>query len=95
MKLDVNFKERLLLSLSAMWAFEMSYSKFGNCSTGTSIRKVSTWYETVNFLRRVSSIQFSRSVVSDSLRPHELQHARPPYPSPTPGVHSNSRPSSR
>ena len=39
-------------------------------------------------------VQFSRSVVSDSLRPHELQHARPPCPSPTPGVHSNSRPSS-
>ena len=42
-----------------------------------------------------SSFQFSRSVVSDSLRPHELQHARPSCPSPTPGVHSNSRPSSR
>ena len=39
--------------------------------------------------------QFSRSVVSDSLWPHESQHARPPCPSPTPGVHSNSRPSSR
>ena len=38
------------------------------------------------------SVQFSRSVVSDSLRPHELQHARPPCPSPTPGVHSNSHP---
>ena len=37
-----------------------------------------------------SSVQFSRSVVSDSLRPHELQHARPPCPSSTPGVHSNS-----
>ena len=35
--------------------------------------------------------QFSRSVVSDSLRPHESQHARPPCPSPTPGVHSDSR----
>ena len=34
-----------------------------------------------------SSVQFSRSVVSDSLRPHESQHARPPCPSPTPGVH--------
>ena len=33
--------------------------------------------------------QFSHSVVSDSLRPHELQHARPPCPSPTPGVHPN------
>ena len=41
------------------------------------------------------SVQFSRSVVSDSLRPHELQHARPPCPSPTPRVHPNSRPSSR
>ena len=42
-----------------------------------------------------SSVQFSRSVVSDSLRPHESQHARPPCPSPTPRVHSNSPPSSR
>ena len=40
-----------------------------------------------------SSVQFSHSVVSDSLRPHESQHARPPCPSPTPGVHSNSCPS--
>ena len=42
-----------------------------------------------------SSVQFSRSVVSNSLRPHELKHARPPCPSPTPGVHSDSRPSSQ
>ena len=35
------------------------------------------------------SVQFSHSVVSDSLRPHELQHVRPPCPSPTPGVYSN------
>ena len=41
------------------------------------------------------SVQFSRSVVSDSLRPHESQHARPPCPSPTPAVYSNSCPSSR
>ena len=41
------------------------------------------------------SVQFSHSVVSDSLRPHELQHARPPCPLPTPGVHSNSCPLSR
>ena len=38
------------------------------------------------------SFHFSRSVVSDSLRPHESQHAWPPCPSPTPGVHSDSRP---
>ena len=42
-----------------------------------------------------SSVQFSHSVMSDSLRPHESQHARPPCPSSTPGVHSNSRPSSQ
>ena len=43
----------------------------------------------------LSLSQFSRSVVSDSLQPHESQHARPPCPSSTPGAHSNSCPSSR
>ena len=47
-------------------------------------------YKGVHF----SSVQFSRSVVSDSLRPHELQHVRPPCPSPSPGDHSDSSPSS-
>ena len=42
-----------------------------------------------------SWVQFSRSVVSDSLRPHESQHVRPPCPSPTPGIHPDSCPSSR
>ena len=42
-----------------------------------------------------SSVQFSHSVVSDSLRPHESQHARPPCPSPTPGVHPNPCPLSQ
>ena len=42
-----------------------------------------------------SSVQFSRSVVSDSLWSHESQHTRPPCPSPTPGVHSDSRPLSQ
>ena len=41
---------------------------------------------------RSSSVQLSRSVMSDSLRPHESQHARPPCPSPTPGVYPNSCP---
>ena len=41
------------------------------------------------------SVQFSHSVLSDFLRPHELQHTRPPCSSPTPGVHSDSRPSSQ
>ena len=42
-----------------------------------------------------SSVQFIRSVMSDSLQPHESQHARPPCPSPTPGVHSDSGSSSQ
>ena len=46
-------------------------------------------------LPKISSVQCSRSVVSNSLRPHGLQHARPPCPSPTPGVYSNTCPLSR
>ena len=45
--------------------------------------------------KEFSSDQISCSVLSDSLWPHELQHARPPCPSPTPGVHSDSCPSSQ
>ena len=47
------------------------------------------------WLLRFGSVQFSCSVVSDSLQPHEPQHARPPCPSPTPGVDPNPRPSSQ
>ena len=43
----------------------------------------------------ISSVQFSNSVVSNSLQPHESQHTRPPCPSPSPRVHSNSCPSSQ
>ena len=43
----------------------------------------------------ISSVQFSHSVMSDSLQPHELQHARPPCPSQTHGVYSKSCPSTR
>ena len=46
-------------------------------------------------VQKFSSVQFSHSVVSDSLRPHGLQHARPPCPSPTPGGHTNPCPLSR
>ena len=56
-----------------------SFEVGSNCSTGKSF----------------SSVQFSCSVASNSLRPHESQHARPPCPSPTPRVHSNSCPLSR
>ena len=50
-------------------------------SLGTQLTQLSIQY---------CIVQFSRSVVSNSLRPHGLQHARPPCPSPTPGVYSNS-----
>ena len=55
------------------------------------------WYEYIrlSIMYSFSSVQFSRSVVSDSLWSHELQHARPPCLSPTLGVHPDSRPSSR
>ena len=46
-------------------------------------------------LLRFSSVHFSHSVMSDSLRPHESQHTRPPCPSPTPRIHLDSRPSSQ
>ena len=56
------------------------------------------WLFTVSVVHlsvQCSSVQFSHSVMSDSLRPHESQHAKPPCPSQTPGVHSDSRPSSQ
>ena len=55
-----------------------------------------TWYYLNHIICQWTySVQFSCSVVSNSLRPHESQHAKPPCPSPTPGVHSDSRPSSQ
>ena len=51
------------------------------------------WYITATI--QFNSVQFCLSVVSESLRSHESQHARPPCPSPTPGVHSDSHPSSQ
>ena len=54
-------------------------------------RRLYTWTSPDQF----SSVQFICSVVSNSLRPHESQHARPPCPSPTPGVHPDSRPLSQ
>ena len=56
-----------------------------------SLTKMYSSWGSVQF----SSVHFSRSVVSDSLQPHESQHARAPCSPPTPGVHSNSRPLSR
>ena len=56
--------------------------------------KISIW-RYVQYYMSFSSVQISRSVVSNSLRPHESQHARPPCPSPTPKVHPDSCASSQ
>ena len=63
-------------------------------SSKASILRCSAFFTAQLSHPYISSVQFSRSVVSDSLRPHELQHARPPCSSPSPGVHADSRPSS-
>ena len=64
------------------------------CKLGQPQRKI-IWRFLKNVKTEQPSVQFSPSVVSNSLWPHGLQHARPPCPSPTPGVHSDSRPSSQ
>ena len=64
-------------------------------NSSNSIYWTGLWQRTEYCVFQFSSVHFSPSVVSNSLQPHESQHARPPCPSPTPGVHSNSHPSSR
>ena len=69
------------------------HSKFPASYKLVLIRKVVSLSNPSNSM--FSSVQFSRSVVSNSLLPNKLQHARPPCPSPTPGVHPNPRPLSQ
>ena len=57
--------------------------------------EINTYLSIINCSVQFSSVQFTRSVVSDYLRPHESQHVKPPCPSPTPRVHSDSGPSSQ
>ena len=77
--------------------FTSSPQKIGTCPSVLCCKKNSSPVSVLLVVHKAvfSSAQFSRSVMSDSLRPHESQHARPPCPSPTPGVHSDSRPSSQ
>ena len=65
------------------------------CTSKETRRLTWSWLGPKASLCLSSSVQFSHSVVSDSLRPHEPQHARPPCPSPTPRVHPNPCPLSR
>ena len=77
----------LLINLPKNWLSHFPYNSHSATSTESG-NKICSYFQ-------FSSVQFSRSVMSDSLRPHEPQHARPPCLSPTPRVHSNSCPSSR
>ena len=76
------------------WSFSFSISPSNEYSGLISFRI--DWFDllAVQFANIRNSVQFSRSVVSDSLRPHGLQHTRLPCPSPSPRVCSNSSPSS-
>ena len=87
----------LRIRWSKYWSFSSSISPSNEYSGLISFRIDSldllAVQETLKSL--LQSDQISCSVMSDSLQPHESQHARPPCPSPTPGVHSDSGPSSR
>ena len=76
------------------------FKKCSKCKEVENVKKI--WIDislkvrtVLKMLSIISSVQFSCSVVSDSLQPHEPQHARPPCPSPTPRVHPNPYPSSQ
>ena len=77
------------------WPQDWKRSVFFPISKKGNAKECSNYHTIALISVQFSSVHFSHSVMSDSLRPHESQHARPPCPSPTPGVHSNSCPSSR
>ena len=80
-------------SMANVWIVILMWENIGSTLEPVlNIVKISTWKAATSVS---SSVQFSRSVMSDSLRPHESQHTRPPCPSTTPRVHSDSRPSSQ
>ena len=85
----------MLLALAQGWANYGPQAKSGSNLFLEDSHLSSIALECLQVLWLISLVQFSRSVLSDSLRPHESQHARPPCPSQTPGVYSNSCPSSR
>ena len=74
------------------WGFTIFFMSFFNYNL---IFLEWLFFKMFKLIEKFSSVQFSCSVVSNSLQPHELQHARRPCLTPTPGVYSNSRPSSR
>ena len=80
-------KEQSWGQKASLWSFRAW------CTSGVSLVLFTSVGGQFSVMRGAD--QISCSVVSDSLRPHESRHTRPPCPSPTPGVHSDSRPSSQ
>ena len=76
------------------WYSYVDFTVYNSLTKLTIINSNSSFLDVLDPLY-TQSVQFSRSVVSDSLRPHELQQTRPPCPSPTSGVHPNPCPSSQ
>ena len=89
--------------ISTLWHFLMFWHSFTSLLWNTLIFCIWVLYHLPKYrafllesllftFHSYSTVRFSHSVMSDSLRPHELQHARPPCPLPTPGVHLNPCP---
>ena len=78
------------IGIAALWVGEVPWRGLETAEWEGEMLYICIWMVVTQV-----SVQFSRSVISNSLRPHESQHARPPCPSPTPGVDSNSCPSSQ
>ena len=88
MRLDINYKKKAVINTNA-WRLNNMFLN-NQQVTGEIQRETKKFLETndnENTTTQNLSDEISRSIVSDSLRPHESQHARPPCPSPTPGVH--------
>ena len=88
-----NSKLRCKVILDSDFAFNYGKDLSGHHDASISIK----YFLSTEYVQSPSlnGVQFSHSVVSDSLWPHESQHSRPPCPSPSPGVHSKSHPSSQ
>ena len=86
-------RQRNLPATQEIWIRSLGWEaplEEGMATHSSNLAWETSWTEEPRSVSR-----FSHSVVSDSLRPHESQHARPPCPSQTPGVHPDSRPSSQ
>ena len=108
--LQARILEWVAISFSNAWKWKVKVKSFSRAqplailwtaafqaplSTGFSRQEYWSGVPLPPLKKCLSSVQFIRSVVSNSLQPHESQHTRPPCPSPSSGVHSDSRPSSQ